>query len=135
MPAALFSRTALYFLPGMWQASAREHIKYSASDKPAPEKRPKTEPPSEDDYDGYYNDRLPIDEGRRDEVVAEQIVQHIGPGMAVLLLFWVIWAAGSCSAAVLVVDIFAFTIMLFLYSFTRICRAWLHRASPNSSCS
>jgi len=44
--------------------------------KPQRQKK-ESEPPPLDDYDGYYDDRVPIDEGRRREGVDKNIIKKV----------------------------------------------------------
>lgn len=61
--------------------------------KPAPKKRTKAEPPSEDDYDGYYDDRLPIDEGHRRDGFDKSIIKKV-----VMILLCLLLVIGVCVA-------------------------------------
>jgi len=44
--------------------------------KPQRQKK-ESEPPPLDDYDGYYNDRVPIDEGRRRDGLDKSIIKKV----------------------------------------------------------
>lgn len=46
---------------------------------------------SEDDYDGYYNDILPVDEGRFSEAIDRELVKKI-----VLIIAMVLLIVGAC---------------------------------------
>ena len=67
--------------------------KSSKKIKPTPKKRAKAEPPVEDDYDGYYDDRLTIDEGHRRDGLDKGIIKKV---VAVVLCLLVV--IGACVA-------------------------------------
>lgn len=67
--------------------------KISKKVKPTPKKRVKAEPPSEDDYDGYYDDRLPIDEGHRRDGLDRGIIKKV-----VALVLCLLVVIGACVA-------------------------------------
>ena len=67
--------------------------KSSKKIKPTPKKRPKVEQPAEDDYDGYYDDRLTIDEGHRRDGLDKGIIKKV---VAVVLCLLVV--IGACVA-------------------------------------
>lgn len=52
------------------------------------EKHQKSEapPPLEDDYDGYYDDRIPIDEGQRRDGMDKSIVKKVTALVLALLV-------------------------------------------------
>ncbi|MCI9192473.1 MAG: zinc ribbon domain-containing protein [Acutalibacter muris] len=56
-------------------------------------KAKKTDVTVEDDYDGYYNDRLPIDEGRRQDGPDRNIIKKI-----VALVLCLLVVIGACVA-------------------------------------
>ena len=74
-------------------AQEKKSRKKPHKEKSAPEKCPKTEPPPEDDYDGYYDDRLPIDESRRRDGLDKNIIKKV---VALVLCLLVI--IGACVA-------------------------------------
>ena len=64
-----------------------------AKSKARPSKARKTDVPVEDDYDGYYNDRLPIDEGRRQDGLDRNIIKKV-----VALVLCLLVVIGACVA-------------------------------------
>lgn len=74
-------------------AKEKKSRKKPHKEKSAPEKCPKTEPPPEDDYDGYYDDRLPIDEDHRLDGLDKNIIKKV---VALVLCLLVI--IGACVA-------------------------------------
>lgn len=74
-------------------AKEKKSRKNAKKKKVTPPRRSKTEPPPEDDYDGYYNDRLPIDESRRRDGLDKNIIKKV---VALVLCLLVI--IGACVA-------------------------------------
>ena len=74
-------------------AKKKKLRKNAKKKKVTPPRRSKTEPPPEDDYDGYYNDRLPIDESRRRDGLDKNIIKKV---VALVLCLLVI--IGACVA-------------------------------------
>ena len=82
----------------------------NVADKPAKEKKKKekpvktktrpekTEPPVEDGYDGYYDDRLPIDEGHRRDGMDKHIIKKVAALVLCLLV-----VIGACVAILYVI--------------------------------
>ena len=61
--------------------------------KTRPKKTKKPEPPAEDGYDGYYDDRLPIDEGHRRDGMDKHIIKKV-----VALILCLLVVIGTCVA-------------------------------------
>ena len=61
--------------------------------KTRPKKAKKPEPPAEDGYDGYYDDRLPIDEGHRRDGLDKGIIKKV-----VALVLCLLVVIGACVA-------------------------------------
>lgn len=67
--------------------------KKTQKSKPTPKKRAKVEQPSEDDYDGYYDDHIPIDEGHRRDGLDKGIIKKV-----VALVLCLLVVIGACVA-------------------------------------
>ena len=74
-------------------AKKKKSRKNAKKKKVTPPRRSKTEPPAEDDYDGYYDDRLPIDEDHRRDGLDKNIIKKV---VALVLCLLVI--IGACVA-------------------------------------
>ncbi|WP_322202100.1 zinc ribbon domain-containing protein [Acutalibacter intestini] len=66
--------------------------------KARPKKAKKPEPPAEDGYDGYYDDRLPIDEGHRRDGLDKGIIKKVAALVLCLLV-----VIGACLAILYVI--------------------------------
>lgn len=66
--------------------------------KARPKKPKRTEPPVEDGYDGYYDDRLPIDEGHRRDGMEKNIIKKV-----VALVLCLLVVIGACVAILYVI--------------------------------
>ena len=66
--------------------------------KPTHKKRSKVEPSAEDDYDGYYDDRLPIDEGHRRDGLDKGIIKKV-----IVLVLCLLVVVGACVAILYVI--------------------------------
>lgn len=96
------------FLPGMWKIPAGEHCgearqgekkkEKPVKTKARPKKAKKPEPPAEDGYDGYYDDRLPIDEGHRRDGLDKGIIKKVAALVLCLLV-----VIGACLAILYVI--------------------------------
>ena len=77
----------------------RRPAKKKKPQKPRPSQKKETsDPPPVDDYDGYYDDRLPIDEGHRRGGMDKGIIKKVA--VLVLCLMVVI---GACLAILYVI--------------------------------
>ena len=79
-------------------AKEKKSRKNAKKKKVTPPRRSKTEPPPEDDYDGYYNDRLPIDEGHRRDGMEKNIIKKV-----VALVLCLLVVIGACVAILYVI--------------------------------
>lgn len=66
--------------------------------KTRPKRSKKPEPPADDGYDGYYNDRLPIDEGHRRDGMEKNIIKKV-----VALVLCLLVVIGACVAILYVI--------------------------------
>lgn len=66
--------------------------------KTRPKKAKKPEPPIDDGYDGYYNNRLPIDEGHRRDGMDKHIIKKVAALVLCLLV-----VIGACVAILYVI--------------------------------
>lgn len=67
--------------------------KNAKTEKVTPPRRSKFESPSEDDYDGYYDDRIPIDEGHRRDGLDKGIIKKV-----IVLVLCLLVVIGACVA-------------------------------------
>lgn len=67
--------------------------KISKKVKPTLKERSKVELPTEEDYDGYYDDRFPIDEGHRRDGLDKGIIKKV-----VALVLCLLVVIGACVA-------------------------------------
>lgn len=74
-------------------AKEKKQKKSPAKSKARSKKPKKTEPSIEDGYDGYYDDRLPIDEGHRRDGLDKNVIKKVA---ALVLCLFV--AIGACVA-------------------------------------
>ena len=72
------------------EKKSRKKTKKEKADSP---KRSKVEPPAEDDYDGYYDDRIPIDEGHRRDGLDKGIIKKV-----IVLVLCLLVVIGACVA-------------------------------------
>ena len=66
--------------------------------KTRPKKAEKSEPPIDDGYDGYYDDRHPIDEGHRRDGLDKSIIKKVAALILCLLV-----VIGACVAILYVI--------------------------------
>ena len=66
--------------------------------KTRPKRSKKPEPPADDGYEGYYNDRLPIDEGHRRDGMEKNIIKKV-----VALVLCLLVVIGACVAILYVI--------------------------------
>lgn len=80
--------------------AAKEKKKKGKPVKPKarPKKAKKPEPPAEDGYDGYYDDRLLIDEGHRRDDIDKHIIKKVAALVLCLLV-----VIGACVAILYVI--------------------------------
>ena len=74
-------------------AQEKKSRKKAKKEKATPPKRSKLEPPSEDDYDGYYDDCIPIDEGHRRDGLDKGIIKKV-----IALVLCLLVVIGACVA-------------------------------------
>ena len=74
-------------------AKEEKRKKSTAKPKTRPKKVKKPEPPAEDGYDGYYDDRLPIDEGHRRDGLDKGIIKKV-----IALVLCLLVVIGACVA-------------------------------------
>ena len=79
-------------------AKKKKSRKNAKKKKVTPPRRSKTEPPAEDGYDGYYDDRLPIDEGHHRNGLDKGIIKKVAALILCLLV-----VIGACVAILYVI--------------------------------
>ena len=91
---AVLQDGAFSFCPACGKALPERAKKEKMPKATKARKRPKPVPePPEDDYDGYYNDRIPLDAGKRLEGLDFGIVKKVIAVVACLLV-----VIGACVA-------------------------------------